>query len=48
MSSPATNEEFTDLKSHNQMWTSFTKFLVRGIVGSVVLILFIGFITGVL
>jgi len=48
MSSPVTTEEFPDLPSHQRMWTGFTHLLVRSIIGLVVLILFIGFITGVL
>ena len=49
MSSPASsNEEFTDLKSHQQMWSGFTHLLVRSIIGVVVVLLFIGFVTGTL
>jgi hypothetical protein len=48
MSSPATGEEFSDLQSHKQMWAGFTHLLVRSIIGLVILLLFIGWVTGVL
>jgi hypothetical protein len=48
MSSPVTTEEFPDIDSHNKMWGGFTHLLVRGIVGVIVIVLFIGFVTGVL
>ncbi len=48
MSSPASNEEFSDLKSHNQMWVGYTHLLVRGIIAVIVVVLFIGFVTGTL
>jgi hypothetical protein len=49
MSSPAGHsEDFSDLKSHQQMWSGFTHLLVRGIIGVVLLVLFIGFVTGTL
>ena len=53
MSSPASHEahsgeDFPELKSHQQMWTGFTHLLVRAIIGVVVLLLFIGFVTGTL
>ncbi|MDB5395304.1 MAG: hypothetical protein JWM91_2810 [Rhodospirillales bacterium] len=48
MSSPVIIEEFPDLESHKRMWSGFTHLLVRSIIGLVVLMLFIGFITGVL
>jgi hypothetical protein len=49
MSSPASNtDDFPDLKSHQQMWSGFTHLLVRSIVGAVVVLLVLGFITGVL
>ena len=54
MSSPASsneasnNETFPDLKTHQQMWAGYTHLLVRGIIGVVVVVLFIGFVTGTL
>ena len=49
MSSPATsNEDFPDMKTHQQMWTGYTHLITRGIVGVVILLLFIGYVTGVL
>jgi hypothetical protein len=54
MSSPASNSEatgsenFPDLKTHQQMWSGFTHLLVRSIIGIVILVLFIGFVTGTL
>jgi hypothetical protein len=49
MSSPASsNNDFPDLKSHQQMWSGFTHLLVRSIIGTVVVLLVLGFITGVL
>ena len=49
MSSPASsNEEFSDLKSHQQMYAGYTHLIMRGIIGVVVVVLFIGFVTGVL
>jgi len=54
MSSPASSneahssEDFADLKSHQQMYAGYTHLIMRGIIGVVVLVLFIGFVTGVL
>ena len=49
MSSPASsNEDFVDLKSHQQMYSGYTHLITRGIVGVIVVLLVIGFITGVL
>jgi hypothetical protein len=48
MSSPATNEDFPDFKSHKQMWDGYTHLLVRGIIGVVVVVVFLGFVTGTL
>ena len=48
MSSPAAGEEFSDLQSHKQMWSGFTHLLVRSIIGIVIVVLFIGFVTGTL
>ena len=48
MSSPVSTEDFSDMPSHRNMWTGFTHLLFRGTVGVVVIVLFIGFITGVL
>ena len=41
-------QEFEDINSHRRMWEAFTQFAARGIVGVVALLLFIGFVTGVL
>jgi hypothetical protein len=48
MSSPTSNEEFPDLKAHKQMWEGYTHLLVRGIIGVLVVVVFIGFVTGTL
>jgi hypothetical protein len=49
MSSPASsNEDFGDLKSHQQMYVGYTHLITRGIVGVIVVLVLIGFITGVL
>jgi hypothetical protein len=48
MSAPATAEEFKDLARHERMWAGFTRFMTRGVVGVVVVVLFVGWITGVL
>jgi len=49
MSSPASNnEDFSDLKSHQQMYAGYTHLIMRGIIGVVVVVLLLGFITGVL
>ena len=48
MSGPASTEDFTDLESHKQMYNGYTHLITRGIIGVVLLVLFIGFITGVL
>jgi hypothetical protein len=48
MSSPVTAEEFSDLESHKRMWSGFTHLLVRSIIGIVIVVLFIGFVTGTL
>ena len=50
MSSQTTTapQEFEDLASRQQMWSSFTKWGVRCTVATVIVLLFIGFITGTL
>ena len=53
MSSPASNNEaqsenFTDLKSHQQMYAGYTHLITRGIIGVIVVVVLLGFITGVL
>jgi hypothetical protein len=54
MSSPASHpeathgESFTDMKSHQQMYVGYTHLITRGIVGVIVVLLLIGFITGTL
>jgi hypothetical protein len=48
MHSPSTTEEFSDLGSHQYMWKTFTGMMLKGIIGVVVIVLFLGWITGVL
>jgi hypothetical protein len=50
MSNPTTpaHEEFEDLGSHRQMWNAFTKWIVGGTISVIVVVLFIGFVTGTL
>ncbi len=48
MQSPAAKDDFSDLKYHRSMWSSFTSFLLRGIIGVIVVVLFVGWVTGVL
>jgi len=49
MSSPASShEDFSDLKSHQQMYKGYTHLITRGIIGVVLVVLFIGFVTGTL
>ena len=49
MSSPVSNsEDFPDLKTHQQMWAGYTHLITRGIIGVVIGLLFIGWVTGVL
>jgi len=49
MSSPASStEEFPDMKSHQQMYVGYTHLITRGIIGVVIGLLFIGWVTGVL
>ena len=54
MSSPASSNEahssehFADLKSHQQMYVGYTHLITRGIIGVIVVLLFIGWVTGVL
>jgi hypothetical protein len=48
MQSPSTQDDFPDIKSHVAMWTGFTHLLLRAIIGVIVVVLFVGWITGVL
>ena len=48
MSGPVGTEEFSDLESHKQMWSGFTHLMVRGIIGVLIVVVFIGFVTGTL
>jgi hypothetical protein len=48
MQAPVTNNDFPDLKSHVAMWSGFTSFMTRGIIGVIVVVLFVGWITGVI
>jgi hypothetical protein len=47
-SSPAPTEEFSDLPAHRRTYESYTRFVLKGVVGTIILVLFIGWITGVL
>ena len=47
-SSANSTEDFPDLKTHQQMWSGYTHLITRGIIGVVILLLFIGFVTGTL
>jgi hypothetical protein len=42
------SEEFSDMKYHLKMWRGYTRLLTRGTIGVAVLVLFLGWITGVL
>ena len=46
--SQGAGQEFEDLGSHRAMWASFTSFVTWGTVSTVVLLVLIGWITGVL
>jgi hypothetical protein len=49
MSSPvSSHEEFSDLASHKAMYTGYTHLITRGIIGVIVIVVFIGFVTGTL
>ena len=48
MSNPVSTEDFTDLESHKQMYTGYTHLITRGIIGVIVIVVFIGFVTGTL
>ena len=47
MQTHAAQEDFPDLKSHQQMWASFTGALVKGVIGVVIVVLFTAWVTGV-
>ncbi len=47
MQTPATNDQFPDLKSHQQMWSDFTGALVKGIIAVLVVVVFTAWVTGV-
>ncbi len=40
--------EFPDMKTHMQMWGRYTRLRFRGTVGVAALLIFIGWITGVI
>ena len=44
----ATTPEFEDLDSHRKMWAAFTGFMMKGVIATAILLLFIGWITDVL
>jgi hypothetical protein len=46
MDTPTTAEDFKDIARHEHMWSGFTRFLTRGIIGVIVVVLFVGWITG--
>lgn len=48
MQSPASTEEFVDMPAHLYMWHAFSGMILKAIIGIVVLLLFLGWITGVL
>jgi hypothetical protein len=48
MQTQSTPDDFSDLKSHKQMWNGYTSFLLRGVIGTIVVVLFVGWVTGVL
>jgi hypothetical protein len=48
MQTPATQDEFPDLKTHQQMWSSFTGALTRGVIAVLVVVLFTAWVTGVI
>ncbi len=48
MSSPVNASEFKDVASHQHMWEAFMRFTTRGVIGTIVVVLFVGWITGVL
>ena len=47
MQTQSANEDFSDFKSHTQMYSGYTGLLLRGAIGVVVLLLFIAWVTGV-
>jgi len=48
MQTHSPTEDFPDFPAHKQAWESFTRFMVRGIIGTAVTLLLLGWITGVL
>ncbi len=48
MSSPVAAQDAQDFPAHQRMWIGYTKFMTRGVIGVVVTVVIIGFITGVL
>jgi len=47
LQSDATTQEYEDLDSHRQMWSSFTGFIFKSIVSIVIALLLIAWVTGV-
>ena len=48
MHSATQGKEYQDLGTHRRMWHAFTGFMVKGIVGVIITLLIVGFLTGVL
>ena len=46
--SQGATQEFEDLGTHRQMWASFTGFVTKSVFATVILLLLIGWVTGVL
>lgn len=44
----ATKDDFPDMKSHVQMYNAYTGMLTRGLIATIIVLLFIGFVTGVI
>jgi hypothetical protein len=47
MQTQTAGEEFSDFKSHTQMYSGYTGMLFRGSIGVAVLLIFIAWVTGV-
>jgi len=45
--SQTNSDEFPDLKAHKAMWSGYTSFLLRGIIGVAVVVIFTAWVTGV-
>jgi len=47
MQSHSAPEEFPDINAHKLMWSSYTSFLVRGVIGVLIVVVFTAWVTGV-